>query len=82
MVGPENQHKLQGRMTPMEGATTTLFAATNPKVWTEKQAFGGAYLMPPGKIEEPVGNGSNDGLAKELWDTSERVVNDVLAKRS
>jgi hypothetical protein len=65
-------------MTPMEGATTTLFAATSPKVYADKEAYKGAYLVPPGMIEEPIGNGQNDELARELWATSERVVKDVL----
>ena len=65
-------------MTPMQGAITMLFAATSPSVWAEKEQFGGSYLVPPGKTEAPVGNGSDDELAQELWVTSERVVKDVL----
>jgi hypothetical protein len=70
---------LEGKMMPMEGAMTTLFAA-NSRVWTEKEQFSGAYLVPPGKIEVPVGNGNNDELAEELWLTSERVVREVLGQ--
>lgn len=58
---------LEGKRTPMEGAMTTLFAATNSRVWTEKEMLGGTYLVPPGKVEVPVGNGNNDELAEELW---------------
>lgn len=78
MLGPERQQLLQGKMMPMEGARTTLFAATSPTVWDEKGKFGGAYLVPPGQIEVPVGNGGNDELAEELWNTGERVLRDVL----
>ena len=78
MLGPERQHLLVGKMTPMEGAMTTLFATTNPIVWKEKEKFGGAFLMPPGNIEVPVGNGADDELADELWATSERTVNEIL----
>ena len=67
-------------MTPIEGAATTLFAATSPRVWEERKEFAGAYLIPPGKIEVPVGNGGNDELAEELWATSERVVKAVLGR--
>lgn len=65
-------------MTPNEGANTILFAATNPVLWKEKDKFGGAYLVPPGKIEVPSGNGADDKLAEELWVTSERVVKKIL----
>jgi hypothetical protein len=68
---------LDGKMNPMEGEMITLFAAIDPRAWAEKEKFRGAYLVPPGKIEIPVGNGSNDELAEELWATSERVVGDV-----
>jgi hypothetical protein len=78
LVGPENQQMLEGKMTPMEGAMNSLFAATSPTVWANKEVFGGAYLIPHGKIETPVGNGQNDELAQELWATSEAVVKEVL----
>jgi hypothetical protein len=71
---------LEGKMTPMQGAMTTLFATTNPKVWDEKEKFGGAYLVPPGEIQVPIGNGRNDELAEELWATSERVIQEVLGR--
>jgi hypothetical protein len=69
-------------MTPMDGAMTTLFTAMNPRVWSEKEKFGGAYLVPPGKSEVPVGSGRNDELAEELWVTSEKVVKEVLGREN
>ena len=55
-----------------------LFAATSPKVLNDRKAYGGAYLMPFGKIETPSEDARNEKLAKELWNTSERVVDMVL----
>ncbi|RDW87995.1 hypothetical protein BP6252_00027 [Coleophoma cylindrospora] len=78
MVRPENQQAFAQRMSPPDGALNTLFAATNPEVWEKKEKFGGAYLVPHGKIEEPIGNGANDKLATELWATSEEVLHDIL----
>jgi hypothetical protein len=75
---PDKQRSLEGRLTPIEGATTALFAATSPTVWAEREKYKGAYLIPPGLIEEPVGNGQDAKLARELWVTSENVVKDVL----
>ena len=71
---------LEGKMTPMEGAMTTLFTATDSRVWAEKEKFAGAYFVPPGKVEVPVGNWNNDELAEELWPTSERVIRKVLGQ--
>ena len=79
IVRPETQRAFDERMDPQQGALNTLFAATNPQVWEEREKFGGAYLVPHGQIEEPVGNGANDELAEELWETCEKVVNDILS---
>ena len=78
MVRPENQQAFADRMNPQEGALITLFAATNPEVWEKREKFAGSYLVPLGKIEEPVGNGGDEMLAKELWETSEKVVSNII----
>lgn len=62
----------------MEGAITSLFAATSPQVWASRNSYGGAYLIPFGMVETPSENGQNAELAEELWKTSERVVKFVL----
>lgn len=67
-------------LSPAEGALTSIFAATSLKVWVEKEKYGGAYLVPFGKIETPSENGQNAELAEELWKTSEEVVKSVLKK--
>jgi hypothetical protein len=67
-----------GFTTPVEGARTSLFAATSPAVWSAKESYGGTFLVPYGKIELPSENGQSDVLAKELWETSEVVTKSVL----
>jgi hypothetical protein len=71
---------LEKGLSPAEGAFRSIFAATRPKVWTEKETYGGAYLVPFGKFETPSENGQNAELAEELWKTTEEVVKSVLEK--
>ena len=79
-VGPDNLARLDdpGILSPAEGALTSLFAATSPKIWGEREKYGGAYLVPFGEIEIPGENALDKGLAEELWGTSEKVVKSVL----
>ena len=65
-------------LMPKDGSLNTLFAATSPDVWANKKEYGGAYLMPLGKIEVPSEDAQNKALAEELWGTSESVVKKVL----
>lgn len=74
---PNEKRTLEGRLTPAEGAITALFAATSPKISAENEKYRGAFLIPPGSIEELVGDAQNDQLALELWETSERAVKDM-----
>lgn len=69
---------LDNSLTAIEGALTPLFGAAHPVVWKERSAYGGAYLMPFGVIEEPSEDAQNADLAKELWATSEQVIQSVL----
>ncbi|KAH8662397.1 short-chain dehydrogenase [Xylariales sp. PMI_506] len=69
---------LEGRLTPEEGAITAIFAATSPKVLAEKETYKGAFLVPPGTIEELVGDAKDEKLAQELWTTSERAVSTIF----
>ncbi|KZP14456.1 short-chain dehydrogenase [Athelia psychrophila] len=74
----ENVALLEDARTPLEGALTPHFAATNPIVWVEKQKYGGAYLVPFGVVAEASDDGRNAQLAKDLWATSEQVIKSVL----
>ncbi|KAF7976740.1 hypothetical protein HWV62_5714 [Athelia sp. TMB] len=69
---------LDNSLTATDGALTPLFGAAHPVVWKERSAYGGAYLMPFGVIEEPSEDAQNADLAKELWATSEQVIQGVL----
>lgn len=63
-----------------QGAYTPLFAAADPVVWREISKYGGAYLVPYGVIAEVSEDAKNADLAKELWETSEKVISEVLNK--
>jgi len=76
----DNKHLLEGAMTPEQGALTPLFAATKPEIWTEKDKYAGAYLMPYGVIQPVSETAQDPELAKQLWSTSELVINQVLSK--
>jgi len=71
---------LDNSLSPLDGAMTSLFAATHPEVWKEKERFNGAYLMPFGVVEESSEDAWDVGLAEELWRTSESVVRGVVGE--
>ncbi|KAJ1717549.1 hypothetical protein NYO67_219 [Aspergillus flavus] len=62
-----------------DGALTPLFAAAHPLPFIERGKYGGAYLVPFGDIGKISEDGDSEQLAKDLWDTSERVLKDVLS---
>lgn len=72
---------LDGTLTPIQGATTPLFAATAPEVWAERERFGGQFLMPFGVLSpaDESEDAKDLALAEELWVTSERVVSQILS---
>ncbi|KAI0030108.1 NAD-P-binding protein [Vararia minispora EC-137] len=65
---------------PREGAYTTLFAATSAEVAAQREKYKDAYLMPYGRLDTPVPQARDDGLARMLWETTERVVSEVCAR--
>ncbi|KAI0293634.1 NAD-P-binding protein [Multifurca ochricompacta] len=68
---------------PHKGSWTTLFAATSPLVLAEREKYKGAYLEPFGKIIKPSRKEVGDrGLATKLWEATDRVAADILAKAS
>ncbi|KAA1474635.1 NAD-P-binding protein [Dentipellis sp. KUC8613] len=70
-------------MTPLQGAMTSLFAATSAQVAAEREKFKGKFLMPYGKIAGPATAISKDPLvAKTLWDTTEKITTELLKKSS
>ncbi|GMG45793.1 unnamed protein product [Aspergillus oryzae var. brunneus] len=74
----EGNDRLKDLLTPLDGALTPLFAAAHPLPFIERGKYGGAYLVPFGDIGKTSEDGDSEQLAKDLWDTSERVLKDVL----
>ncbi|KAE8380172.1 hypothetical protein BDV26DRAFT_257827 [Aspergillus bertholletiae] len=75
----EGNDRLNDLLTPLDGALTPLFAAAHPLPFIERERYGGAYLVPFGGIGNTSEDGENKQLAKDLWDTSERLLKDVLS---
>ncbi|KAI0067198.1 NAD-P-binding protein [Artomyces pyxidatus] len=66
-------------LTPYQGAFTSLFAATSPKVSDDREKYKGQYLEPYGEIGKLTTKESLDStLARRLWTTTEAVVQRVL----
>ncbi|KAF8994911.1 hypothetical protein BDQ17DRAFT_1366320 [Cyathus striatus] len=63
--------RLDGAMTPLEGANTALFAATAAEVSLESS-----------KYAEPSQDARNPVLAAELWSTTETAVADIFSKET
>jgi hypothetical protein len=77
-MGPANQDKLGDSLEPLEGAITTLFCATSPEVYEQKNKYSGAYLLPFGVVSEPSEDAQDMVLAEELWDTTNKVLQDLI----
>ncbi|KAA1471872.1 NAD-P-binding protein [Dentipellis sp. KUC8613] len=70
-------------MTPLQGAMTSLFAATSAQVAAERDKYKGKYLVPYGQIAGPATSASKDPLiAKTLWETTERITAELLGNSS
>jgi len=60
---------------------TTVFAASAPEVHYKAETYKGAYLMPiegratPSRV---VGQALDESLAKELWESTERIIEEKL----
>ncbi|KAA1474629.1 NAD-P-binding protein [Dentipellis sp. KUC8613] len=67
-------------MTPLQGAFTSLFAATSPQIAAERKKYEGRYIVPYGKIATGTQAARDPSLARTLWETSERVSGDILAQ--
>ncbi|KZS87634.1 NAD-P-binding protein [Sistotremastrum niveocremeum HHB9708] len=59
------------------GGITPAFAAASIEVAGDKEKYKGAYLIPYGKIEKASKEAENPELAKELYDTTEKIVSDL-----
>lgn len=63
-------------IVPEKGSYAILFAAASPKVKANLSKFKGSYLMPFDKISETSAEGNDPALAKTLWETTEKVLNE------
>ncbi|KAG1853330.1 hypothetical protein C8R48DRAFT_675973 [Suillus tomentosus] len=57
-----------------QGAYTSVFAAASEEVAKQREKYKGMYLTPTGKLTEPTKVARDEGLAKELWDTVDRFL--------
>jgi len=63
---------------PTRGAFTSVFAAAAPAVREETGRYKATYLLPPGRIGAPPHpDARNPVLARELWDTTERLLREM-----
>lgn len=60
LVG-ENVSLLDEAREPVDGAMTSLFAATSSRIWEERERFGAGYLMPFWVVVEESENARDDG---------------------
>ena len=61
-------------MKVKDGAGTPIIAATSPAIRAKAERYKGGYLVPMGKLSEPSKKAQDEDLAKELWETTERLL--------
>ena len=64
--------------SPLDGAATTLVAATAPVVRQKANRYFDSYLNPGGALGNSSDLSLDAGKARQLWDLSENAVADVL----
>ncbi|GBE79047.1 Uncharacterized oxidoreductase [Sparassis crispa] len=62
--------------SPTEGGYSPSFAAAAPVVRAEAEKYRGAHIVPPGKLGRASALAEDHELAKELWDTTEKILQD------
>jgi hypothetical protein len=60
-------------ISPHDGGYTPAWAAASRKVFEERNDYKGKYLVPYGVIEEASEDARREDLAKELWETTEKI---------
>ncbi|EPQ51744.1 NAD P-binding protein [Gloeophyllum trabeum ATCC 11539] len=63
--------------TPFFGAYTSVFAAASPIVRDEAGKWEGGYVVPYGRLEECGPEGAREDLARELWETTEKILDGI-----
>lgn len=59
------------------GGITPAFAAASVEVKADREKYEGAYLVPYGKIEKGSKEAEDPDLAKELYNTTERILSEI-----
>lgn len=63
---------------PTRGAFASVFAAASPAVRLHADHYRGAYVQPPGRKGTPPHPDARSALlARELWDTTERLLGEM-----
>jgi NAD(P)-dependent dehydrogenase (short-subunit alcohol dehydrogenase family) len=75
---PREEIDIPGILTPFEGAITPLFAAAHPEPAADFAKFAGRFIMPFGGLKEPTDAAKDPELAKQLWMTSESILDKIL----
>jgi len=60
--------------TQDKGAYNSAFAAASEEVGKQRDKYRGVYLMPVGKVSKPTDIARDEELAKELWDSVEKFL--------
>jgi NAD(P)-dependent dehydrogenase (short-subunit alcohol dehydrogenase family) len=66
-------------LSPEDGATTSLFAATAEEVRQNSEEYKGKFLVPFGKTASPHPVVENDQQVERLWETTTSELNEQLA---
>ncbi|KAF8500193.1 NAD-P-binding protein [Russula emetica] len=61
-------------ISPHDGGYTPAWAAASRQVFEERDKYKGKYLVPYGVLEDASEDARREDLARELWDTTERVL--------
>jgi len=81
LVGPVLRFLVSNMaLSPLDGATAALYAATSPEVRTQAAKYKGAYMDPSGKLEKPSKDGQDSELVTKLWKASDEITAKVLSK--
>jgi len=73
-----DSEQFKSNLSPFEGAITPLWAAAHPEPTEDRTKYAGAFVYPWGGLKEPTVQAQNAELAKELWETSEKVLDKIL----
>jgi hypothetical protein len=61
-------------ISPHDGGYTPAWAAASRQVFEERDKYKGKYLVPYGVLEDASTDARSEDLARELWDTTERIL--------